>query len=113
MGRIYGFTKFNNIVASLKLTTNRSKCVILCVYAPHNMKRLDERQQFYLDVGKIYESTTVNGPKYILGDFNARIGDRHHGEEGVLGQHTWERGRIEWRCAKLGLTLDFCFGREF
>ena len=89
---LVGFNQFNDRIASLRLRVDGGVVAFFSVYAPHNLKELDERCDFYEQLSHCYSTTSANGPKIILGDMNAKIGQRRRGEEDVLG--------------------DFCFGVE-
>ena len=60
-------------------------------YAPHSIKPHDERCNFYYDFGKLLNKCSVNGPTFLLGDFDAWIGQRRSGVERVLGMHCFGR----------------------
>jgi hypothetical protein len=78
------------------------------------MKPYNEKHQFYSDLGKIIDKTSVNGQKYLLGDFNARLGARRPGEEDVMGEFTF--GREAARnvdTPNRDLMMEFCIDRGY
>ena len=89
---IHGFSQISNRMISMKLRQPGGFCGIICAYAPHNARPTDEKLAFYEDLAHHYRRLAVNGPRFLYGDFNARIGQRRAGEEDIIGQ--------------------FCFGRE-
>ena len=89
---ILGCSPFNNRVACLKLRVTRGCIALFTVLAPHNLKPLEERTEFYNTLDTMMGKVSVNGGRYVFGDLNARMGQRKAGEEDVLG--------------------DYCFGRE-
>ena len=71
---ILGFTPHSSRTASLKLRVQGGCLGICCVYAPHNLKPLPDRVSFYEELERSLRSMSVNGPKLVFGDLNARIG---------------------------------------
>jgi len=64
--KIYGFLQFSDRIASLKIKVVGGKVGIISGYAPHNLKDFGERQEFYINLGKLLDKTSVKGQKYIL-----------------------------------------------
>lgn len=89
---IQNFLQFSDRLCSLKIKTKGGKFGLVCAYAPHNLKSIDDKLKFYEDLSRLMDRISVNGPKLVFGDFNARLGQRQPGEDDVLG--------------------DFCFGLE-
>ena len=83
---VVGFCQISSRVLSLRLRMTGGIVAFICVYAPHNLKDMNEKLAFYEDLDGCYKSTSTNGPKIVLGDFNAKIGQRRAGEEDVLGE---------------------------
>ena len=67
--KVSGFCQLNRRIASLKLKVLGGKVAFFCTYAPHNLKPVAERMEFYEQLSDLYSRTSVNGGKYILGDF--------------------------------------------
>ena len=77
--------------------------------APHNLKPLPERVQFYDNLEDAVAQVSSNGPKLILGDLNARIGQKRPGEESILGDFRFGREathRVE--LPNRDLLLELC-----
>ena len=88
---VVGFDQHSSRMASLKLRVQDGVAVLFSVYAPHNMKDLASRMNFYDCLHELYHKTSVNGPVLIFGDLNARLGTRHPGEDEVMGAHGYGR----------------------
>ena len=82
---VVGFCQASSRMASLKLRIKGGKAAFISAYAPHSGKHYDERQAFYHELGEFIARTTAHGPKFVLGDFNARIYRRLSGEEELIG----------------------------
>jgi len=83
--RTHGFLQFSDRMASLKLKVPGGKVGVITGYAPHNLKPYHERHDFYVNLARLWENTSVNGCRYFFGDFNARIGFQKPGEHAVFG----------------------------
>ena len=114
VNRIHGFLQFSDRLASLKLNVAGGKVGIITGYAPHNLKPYDDRHRFYLELGTLLELTSVNGPKYILGDFNARIGFQRPGEDTCYGPFGFGRELVHITdIPNRDLLLEFCTEMEY
>ena len=107
--RVSGFLQYSDRMASLKLKVRGGKVGILTAYAPHNLKPYDERHNFYVNLSRLWEKTSVNGPKYISGDFNARIGSQRPGEGDIVGPFGFGRAAVHRvDVPNRDLLLEFC-----
>ena len=52
---------------------------------------LPDIRRFYAVLGEPLSRSSSNGPKFICGDLNARMGQRKLGEESILGCHCYRR----------------------
>jgi len=96
-------------MASLKVKTTGGVFALFSVYAPHNLKDTSEKLSFYDDLGKLLKRTSTNGPRFIYGDFNARIGTQRHGEQSVIGEHGFGREAVhKVDCPNRDLLIEFC-----
>ena len=82
---VIGCSPISNRICSLKLRVTHGVIGIICAYAPHNGHALLLRQQFFQSLQDAYNSLSVNGPKMIFGDLNARLHHRLAGEHHILG----------------------------
>ena len=58
---IHGFLQYSDRLASLRVKTRGGKVGIITGYAPHNLRPLEERQNFYTQLGRFCEKTSANG----------------------------------------------------
>ena len=72
--RMKSYKQVNDRIAYVKLKVLGGVVGILTAYAPHNLKPLAERHDFYVQLDAVYRSCAGNKGRYILRDFNARIG---------------------------------------
>ena len=111
---IIGFNPTSSRISSVKLRVPKGCCYIFCIYAPHNGYPLDVRMQFYDDLEKSIRNTSANGPRFIFGDFNARIGKRRPNEEGILGEHCFGREAVHRvEVPNRDLLLEFCISNSY
>ena len=82
---VVGFCQASSRMASLKIRIIGGKAAFISAYAPHSGKTYVERQTFYNELGEFIAKTTSHGPKFVLGDFNARLYRRLPGEEDIIG----------------------------
>ena len=111
---MHGFLQFNERLAVLKLRVRGGRIGIVTAYAPHSLRPYDERQQFYTDLGDVLDKCSVNGPTYILGDLNAKLGAQRPGEEDIIGPFWYGREvthKVEGcnRDLFMELCTDRCF----
>jgi exonuclease III len=109
-----GFRPLSNRIAALKLSVNCRSLVVFSVYAPHNLKPLPERVSFYDDLDKAVQVVKANGPTYIVGDLNARLGQRRTGEEDILGDYCFGReAQHAVEAPNRELLIEFCTSLEY
>ena len=61
--------------------------LIICAYAPTLSAEEDLKDQFYSDLSTILRGANRRDKILLLGDFNARVGDRSDLWDGVIGPH--------------------------
>jgi hypothetical protein len=111
---VHGFLQYSDRLSYLKLRVWQGKIALVSAYAPHNLKPYDQRHQFYVDLGSMLENCSVNGPRYIYGDFNARLGKYKRGEEHILGPHGFgEEAVHQVDVPNRDLLMEFCTDREY
>ena len=54
---------------------------IIAMHAPHNMKPLAERFQFFTELDEEFRGCSVNVGKFIFGDLKSRVGHQLPGED--------------------------------
>ena len=87
--RVNSHKQISDRMCSVKLRVQGGCVGIICVYAPHNLKPLDERFGFFSGLDSEYRRCSANMGKLILGDLNARVGDQQPGEEDIVGSFTF------------------------
>ena len=107
--RVTSFLQFPDRIASLKLKTRRGKFGFITAYAPHNLKPYDERRSFYSELITVLGKCRVNGPRYVLGDLNARIGQQRTGEKDIFGPYSFgKEASHKVESPNRELLLEFC-----
>ena len=117
---VIGFLQQSNRLCCLKLRVPGGKLAVISAYAPHSGYTFNARQQFFEDLGTMYEKTSVNGIKMVFGDLNARVIRRISGEEAFVGEHVFgdpetqlqlgsNRELLLELCASLGLAISNTF----
>lgn len=108
-----GFLQYSDRMAFLRLNTGSGLVGVFSVYAPHNLKPLPERVQFYADLSTLMDRCATDGPKFILGDFNARIGLQQIGEESVFGLFGYgAEAAHKVEVPNRDLLFEFCICRD-
>ena len=90
---VYGFLQLSSRIACVKLKVRNGKLALISAYAPHSGRPYDERQNFFTQLDCAYQRTSVNGPRIVFGDLNARLHDCLPGEEDVIGDFVFRTGR--------------------
>lgn len=76
----------NERILSCELQINNTNVVVIQVYAPTETSSEDQINILYEELNRIV-NTAKSKIIYIIGDFNAKIGNRREGEENILGQY--------------------------
>lgn len=66
---------------------------IVNFYAPHMGRPPNERIKFYEDMSDEIKTNRKYKKFIALGDFNARLHARRHGEDGIIGDYVFGRGK--------------------
>ena len=110
---IMGFRPLSNRIAALKLRVDGGSMALLSVLAPHNLRPIPERIWFYDELEKAVQAVKVNGSTYVFGDLNARLGQRRHGEEAILGGYCFGReAQHVVEAPNRDLLIEFCTNFE-
>ena len=106
---VYGFVQLSSRVACLKLKVRNGKIALISAYAPHSGRAYDERQNFHAQLDRAYQRTSVNGPRIVFGDLNARLHTCLPGEGDVIGDFVFRTGRaVEELSSNRELLLELC-----
>ena len=82
---ILGFNPISSRLSSFKLRIPGGCFFVFCVYAPHNGHPLTDRLAFYDALENALQKTSANGPRFVFGDFNARIASAGRTKKMFLG----------------------------
>ena len=74
-------------ITVLKLKVDAIKISIIQVYAPTSLSSEEELDSFY-DTLDITLNSHRSQRNYVMGDFNAKIGNKQHEDELAVGQHS-------------------------
>ena len=109
--RIRTYNQISDRLVLLKLKVRAGSFGILCCYAPHNARPLEERRAFYNSLDAEYRACSANRGKVVASDFNARLGHADAGEGSVIGEHTWGRRALnEVESPNRELLVETCTG---
>ena len=91
----------------IKLRIDKSLINIFSVYAPQAGRSLEEKEQFYVTLGKIRSEISRDERVVICGDFNGHVGKEADGFEGVHGGYSFGVRNAEGE-----MLLEFAEGAE-
>ena len=89
----------------VKLNLNGEKLNVVSVYAPGMEKKDCERERFWGNLNECIEGFSCNESVIVLGDMNAKVGDRER--EGIVGKYGVPGENDNGMC-----LLDMCNERE-
>ena len=111
---IIGFCPWFSRIASTVFKINGFKHAVVCVYAPHNLKPVEEKLAFYDALGSALDKLSINGSKFIAGDLNARLGACRVGEESAIGEHCFGKEAVHpVPLPNRHLLIEFCSSRGY
>ena len=86
-------------IITARFYSKHIKTTIIQVYAPQNGLDDNEKDEFYEQLQKVYETVPKHDSIIVLGDLNAKIGLQMRGEGGIVGRHglKGERTNNGWR----------------
>ena len=107
---ILGFCQATSRYACLKVRSSGGKIAIVSAYAPQSGRPFEERFSFFQDLLHFWKSISSHGPKFLLGDFNARLYQQFAGEEEIFGSFYVKNQRQQTLSAELNrfLLVEFC-----
>ena len=108
---VRGFCQVSDRIASLKINCAGGTFAIITVLAPHNLRPQPEKWDFYDQLSNVLSNTSTNGPKFVFGDFNVRVGQPRPGEHDMVGPHSFgveAQHRVEM--PNRDFLLEFCAG---
>ena len=106
---VRGFCQVCDKIASLKVNCIGGSFAIITAYAPHNLRPQCEKLDFYDKLGNVLCRTSTNGPKFLFGDFNARIGQPRPGEQHILGAYGFgTEAQYQVEMPNRDFLMEFC-----
>lgn len=112
--RIRGFCQVSERIATLKIGCSGGTFALITALAPHNLRPQGEKWDFFDKLGKVLSTTSTNGPKLLVGDFNARIGQARPGEQNVLGPYCFGiEAQHQVDVPNRDLLMEFCSSNLF
>ncbi|GFS02386.1 craniofacial development protein 2-like [Elysia marginata] len=108
-----GYWQISDRVLLVKIAGKPMDINIIQVYAPTSASSNEDLEKFYEELEQAKSNCKNDEPTFIMGDFNAKVGER--GEEKSLGQHGLgirnERGEhlVEWCETNDLLIANTCF----
>ena len=102
-----------NHLASIKLKARGGNITFISAYAPHGGDEAVERASFFDELQSFANRISAHGPKFICGDFNARLHHQVPGEESVVGPYVFgnPNATIDPQ-ANRSLLVEFCFSQN-
>ena len=84
---IISYKQVSSRMAILRMKVHGGSMAIISAYAPPSTQKhpYDERQKYYREFGDAVGQVSVHGPKFILGDINARVLRQLPSEEAIVG----------------------------
>ena len=106
---IRGFCQVNERIASLKIKCRGGNVALVAVLAPHNLRPQCEKWDFYEKLDRVMSGTSTNGPNFVFGDLNARIGQQRPGEHRVVGPHSFGiEAQFQVEMPSRDFLMEFC-----
>ena len=110
---VVSFRQENNRMAALKLRVPGGKVVFVSAYAPHSGKPYIERQAFYRNISSFASNLSSHGPKFLMGDWNARLYRAMPGDGGCIGPYIFsDENAICQTEANRHLLVELCASME-
>ena len=110
---IRGFCQVSGRIASLKIKCLGGTIALLTVLAPHNLRPQHEKWAFYDQLGNVMSNTSTNGPKYVFGDFNARVGQQRPGAYHIVGPRSFGvEASHQVEMPNRDFLLECCYGHR-
>ena len=82
----------NSRLASITLLTAAGELTVINCYVPQNGRPEAERRAFFQELNSLVEKVQQKGPFLLVGDFNARLHGKLHGEEIFLAPTCMDMG---------------------
>jgi hypothetical protein len=84
------------------------------VYAPHSGKPVNERREFFSDLGSLLNQLSSHGPNFFMGDFNARLHHKFPEEESMIGPYMFGNPLASHNPdSNRSLLVELCSAHDF
>ena len=113
---IFSFKTISERLCYLKLRVHGGKALFFNTYAPHGGYEYNVRQTYFTELRQILADTSTYGPKFLVGDLNARIHNSIGGEGQVFGPHCFGNPNYNPEMqpyANRELLLEMCVATGF
>ena len=87
MKSLMEWTPVNKRIIIARFYSRFKKVTIVQVYAPHNERQDEEKDQFYQELQEVIDGCNKNDIIIVTGDLNARVGNDNSGYERTMGTH--------------------------
>lgn len=77
----------NERLMVMRLKLAYTNMTLISAYAPTMDYPHEDKERFYEELDRLIQDTPHSDKLFLLGDFNARVGDNHEAWERVLGKH--------------------------
>lgn len=81
------WTPVNRRIITARFYSRYRRVTIIQVYAPHNEREEEEKEQFYQELQETLDGCNRNDITIIMGDLNAKVGSDNSGYERSMGVH--------------------------
>ena len=96
-------TPLTERIIMIRLKGSPTNLTIIQVYAPDSSRDDEESENFYLQLQSLVDSVPKKDIIFVIGDFNAIVGNNHTGHEDVMGK--FGHGKMNRRGERL---IEFC-----
>ena len=81
------WTPINKRIITARFYSRYRKMTVIQVYAPHNEREEEEKEQFYQELQETVDECNKNDIIIVMGDLNAKVGSNNNGFERTMGIH--------------------------
>ncbi|XP_075160302.1 uncharacterized protein LOC142233305 [Haematobia irritans] len=78
---------YSDRTISARFRTRARNTTIIQCYAPTDTAQIEQKEEFYNSLAKVFQDVKRGDIIILLGDFNAQLGDNNNGVEKTMGRH--------------------------
>ncbi|XP_075157756.1 uncharacterized protein LOC142231022 [Haematobia irritans] len=78
---------YSDRIISARFRTRARNTTIIQCYAPTDTAQIEQKEEFYNSLAKVFQDVKRGDIIILLGDFNAQLGDNNNGVEKTMGRH--------------------------